>query len=272
MKQQIPRSARDVLARQTAADEHPAADLLSGFMEHALSSDENARVTTHLAACADCREILFLASAATPEEQRAVAAAQYVPIVAAKVSDVRPAATGFQRPHLAWLSWKWAVPALAALVMVAGVVVRQVTRTQGAATQTVAMNAGSSPPTSPGETNALSATTSESARAVTLPPSPKPTAEVKASSKERSPAPADGVEARAGTAEAAGEFGDARAAGPASVAGTGCEGPRDYSSGNACAASGRRRKLRRSRSPRQLRRRRRRRIRRRHGSRAGTGT
>src|SRR5271166_4951869 len=172
MKPEIPRSARNVLARQTAADEHPSADLLSGFMEHALSSDENARVTTHLAACADCREIVFLASAATPEEQRAVAAAAYV----------APYAPSVQTPRFPWISWKWAVPVLAALVIVAGVVVRQVTRAPSAATQTVAMNAPSTLPTSPAQTNALSMATSESESAAAPPSSPGPAAEAKASS------------------------------------------------------------------------------------------
>ncbi len=67
---ELPRSVREALARQTAADEHPSADLLNGFVEHALAADENARVTTHLSACADCREIVFLASSAV-EEPRA---------------------------------------------------------------------------------------------------------------------------------------------------------------------------------------------------------
>jgi hypothetical protein len=103
MKQEIPRSARDVLGRQTAADEHPSADLLSGFMERALSADENARVTMHLARCADCREILFLASAATEPEQRVAAADQQ---------------GGLSARQRGWAWWKWVAPAVAAVIIV----------------------------------------------------------------------------------------------------------------------------------------------------------
>jgi hypothetical protein len=70
MKHQLPQSARDALARQTAADEHPSADLLNGFLERALAAGENARVTAHLASCAECRDIVFLASTANEDEQR----------------------------------------------------------------------------------------------------------------------------------------------------------------------------------------------------------
>ena len=51
-------SARNALARQAAAGEHPSADLLNAFVERALSTGEDERVTSHLAACAGCRQIV----------------------------------------------------------------------------------------------------------------------------------------------------------------------------------------------------------------------
>ncbi len=157
---ELPRSVREALARQTAADEHPSADLLNGFMEHALAADEHARVTTHLSVCADCREIIFLAGATVEEEQQvALAAAQSVPrVAAANLAEVRPALTIPERPRVAWLSWKWLVPAVAALAIVTTVVVHHINRPLIQNSQTVAMNSPSSLLIAPEQSNTQSAT------------------------------------------------------------------------------------------------------------------
>jgi hypothetical protein len=105
MKQGLPESARDALARRTTADEHPSADLLSGFAEQALSAAEKKQVMTHLAACAECREVAFLASSAMPQER--------------PVSEVI-AAPGWRR----WMSWKWIVPLATAIVIAVAVIPR----------------------------------------------------------------------------------------------------------------------------------------------------
>src|ERR1700744_3400974 len=128
MKQEFPRSARDALARRPAADEHPSADLLSGFLERALGTDENTRVSAHLASCAECRDIVFLASGANQDEQP-TASGQAVPSVWTR-----------------WGAWKWLAPAMAALAIVAGVEVgRHRNRSAEApATATVAMTTPSS--------------------------------------------------------------------------------------------------------------------------------
>jgi len=105
MKQEFPRSARNALARQAAADEHPSADLLNGFVERALGADDNARVSAHLASCADCRDVVFLASAASQDEHPA-ASAQAAPAAWAR-----------------WGTWKWLAPALGALAIVSGVLI-----------------------------------------------------------------------------------------------------------------------------------------------------
>ena len=106
MKAEIPRSARQLLARQPAPDEHPSADLLAGFAEQALSAAEKQRVTTHLTACAECREVVFLASAAAGDDQPAM-------------EKQREVAPGRRK----WTTWKWLAPALAAVVLVGIVIV-----------------------------------------------------------------------------------------------------------------------------------------------------
>jgi hypothetical protein len=129
MKHQLPQSARDALAHQTAGDEHPSADLLNAFLEHALAADENARVTTHLTSCADCREIVFLSSAANQDEQCAIAAQQYPAFY----------------PRSRWASWKWLAPTLAALAIFVGVIVYRVTTVNPPA-PTLAVNQPPTPP------------------------------------------------------------------------------------------------------------------------------
>ena len=105
MKQGIPKSVRDALTAQVPADEHPSADLLNGYAEHRLTGSENERVMTHLAACAECRDIVFLAGAAVEEPAlAAVAAAAPQPM---------------RRRRL----WKWLVPVAAVAGMVSGIVV-----------------------------------------------------------------------------------------------------------------------------------------------------
>lgn len=119
MKQGIPKSAQDLLARQTPGDEHPSADLLNGYMEQSLTASENAQVMTHLAACKDCREVVFLASAVTEEEMvPAVAAA-----MPARLEQIAAAADVRTKPRWAW--WKWAAPALAVIVVAGGVIVQR---------------------------------------------------------------------------------------------------------------------------------------------------
>ena len=129
MTPEIPQSARDALARQTATEEHPSADLLNGFVERALSAAEEKRVTAHLAACAECREVVFLAGAAA--DHPVAAAAGYEPVGT--------------KARGRWRSWRWLAPVLAMAVVVAGIVVeRQRSSTAHPAVgQTLAMNQSS---------------------------------------------------------------------------------------------------------------------------------
>ncbi len=145
MSEGLPKSARDVLAKQTAAgpgsperpdlalwggDAHPSPDLLNAFVEQSLSDDENGVVLGHLASCSECREVIFLTSGVAEEELLALVR-QLPELMAArtpaKVLRVRPAAAppqdGMQpgtkpRRQAPRRWWKWAVPALAAVVVV----------------------------------------------------------------------------------------------------------------------------------------------------------
>ena len=55
---------------------HPGAELLSAFAEHALPEPERARILAHMAACARCREVVYLAQSAADEELAPAAAVQ----------------------------------------------------------------------------------------------------------------------------------------------------------------------------------------------------
>src|SRR4029077_6626116 len=58
----LPKIVRQRLRGPTSVSgPHPDADLLTAFAEKSLQDPERARVTDHLARCADCREIVALA-------------------------------------------------------------------------------------------------------------------------------------------------------------------------------------------------------------------
>src|SRR5690242_2297107 len=128
MSEGLPKSARDVLAKQTAADPHLSPDLLNAYVEHSLSDEENSVVLSHLAACADCREVVFLASGVAEAELLAMAQAETarVKVHVAEAVLAGPAAprqlareeqhrvAGQLQPPSPRRWWKWAVPAFAA--------------------------------------------------------------------------------------------------------------------------------------------------------------
>src|SRR4051812_25019106 len=61
-KNRLPKIAQSRLRQQAgaSADAHPDANVLSAFIEQALGSAERQNVLSHLAVCADCREIVAL--------------------------------------------------------------------------------------------------------------------------------------------------------------------------------------------------------------------
>jgi putative zinc finger protein len=131
MKHSIPKSAQDVVGRQAAPQEHPSADLLNGFVEQALSGAEKEQVTTHLAACAECREVVFLAGG--DEEAPLPAMHRPLPVASSRWT---------------FWSWKWVVPSVAAVAIAVGVTLMRERsgQPQPAASPTTSMNAPSVAP------------------------------------------------------------------------------------------------------------------------------
>lgn len=128
MKQELPKSLREALARQTAGDVHPSADALTAFVEHSLPHRESQGITDHLAQCADCREVVFLAAGAIEEpvgEEQELMPADAVrrisPALLAKAGEA-PVKASRRRGWRWW--WVWA-PAVAVVLIVAGVVIDQ---------------------------------------------------------------------------------------------------------------------------------------------------
>ena len=102
---QFDKAIRDGLARQAVAPStvHPDPDMLTAFLEQALSQPERQQILQHLSLCGDCRQVLTLAM---PEAQVALAAAA-----------AQPETSIWNR----WLVVRWAAAA-AAVIVVAGTV------------------------------------------------------------------------------------------------------------------------------------------------------
>jgi Photosynthesis system II assembly factor YCF48 len=169
MSQKLPKAIRKALARQAAGDAHPSSDVLTAFMEHSLPGRESQQITDHLAKCADCREVVFLASAAVEEsageEQElmpevavprispALQAKSVVPRVTAGAGPAKEAVP--ESPRREW-RWRWAwLPVAAAALLVSALLVQrsQFTKNAPQSSATIASNqplpfARTSPPTS----------------------------------------------------------------------------------------------------------------------------
>jgi len=96
----IPNFVRDRLKAQPSASDHPDANVLTAFSEHALMDPERARVLAHLAQCADCRDVLALAL--PPVEAQAA------------VSSPAPSNSWLRGPVLRWASLAACVVVVAA--------------------------------------------------------------------------------------------------------------------------------------------------------------
>jgi hypothetical protein len=105
VKQSEPNALRLELARSQQAGPHPDADVLTAFSENALLDRERKEVMAHLAVCADCREVLSIATSAAPGR------------VAETQPQLLPPAT--LSPLRAWLPW---VATAAAVVIAASAV------------------------------------------------------------------------------------------------------------------------------------------------------
>ncbi len=147
MNYELPKPIREALARQMAHDAHPSADVLTAFAEQGLHHDERQRVIDHLAQCTECREVVFLASNAVEEavgeEQKLVAAAARVRSLLLCWRSLWPRKRGPVRVTLqnrarrAWRHWWVWVPAVAVVLVVAGVVIEKRSE-YGPGTMTVA--------------------------------------------------------------------------------------------------------------------------------------
>lgn len=69
---ELPKIAQDRLIKSYPGP-HPEADLLAAFTEQSLSAGERERVLAHLAACADCREVVHLGLPPLEESQQVFA-------------------------------------------------------------------------------------------------------------------------------------------------------------------------------------------------------
>ena len=131
MSEGIPKSARDALAKQTVAEPHLSPDLLNAYVEQALSEAEKVQVTAHLACCRDCREVVFLASAATQELEPALVAAAaprnvlQPAVAAARAEQLQGCAVLQPRPKQPKMWWKWALPLTAVVVVGATILVER---------------------------------------------------------------------------------------------------------------------------------------------------
>ncbi len=100
---EIPKSARELLARQTAPEVHPSPDLLNAYVEQALSGAEKDNVTEHLAACADCRDVVFLASQSQEQEEEVELPFVATATRAQQAMDAMPLPACPRRRHRRWL-------------------------------------------------------------------------------------------------------------------------------------------------------------------------
>jgi hypothetical protein len=171
MNQEIPKPLRNALARQAVGDVHPSPDVLTSFMERTLAPPESEAVTHHLAQCAQCREIVFLASNAAEDEvgdERFAAAAAgraaAMPVYAASSRpDIARAKTP---PRSRWtIRTRWAVLSAAAVVLVSGGLVVQSWRATHEYQTTEVVRVYRPAPVSPPEQPTVQAPNSQTAAA-----------------------------------------------------------------------------------------------------------
>jgi hypothetical protein len=106
----LPQIVRRRLPRQVDAAPHPDPDQLSAFVERCLPEAEHAGVLQHMAACTDCREIVFLSLPAEEVGQQAIA-----------------------KTRVGWMQWpalRWSAVAACALVVGAAVTLHRQPRSE----------------------------------------------------------------------------------------------------------------------------------------------
>ncbi|MFZ0914562.1 MAG: YCF48-related protein [Candidatus Korobacteraceae bacterium] len=177
MNQEIPKPLRNALARQAVGDVHPSPDVLTSFMERTLAAGESEAVTHHLAQCAECREIVFLASNAAEDEvgdgrelvaAAAVGRAAAMPVYAAtsRLDTARAAASRSR-----WtIRIRWAVSVAAAVVLVSTGLVLQFRRaTSGYQTAPLTVAGNRPAPASPEAQQSVPPSSQEAAAKTPVP-------------------------------------------------------------------------------------------------------
>lgn len=182
MNPELPKPMLDALSREATPAAHPSPDVLTTFVERSLSGGEKQQIIDHLARCAECRDVVFLASnaadepvpEATDEDQRlaAVRRLRFSEAFAARPSAVEamasePLAEKPRRTRFPRLIW--AVPVAAGVVVIAGILIQQRFVEGRTATQ-LASNASSKvyPPAPQPETPPISSQSSSVAVAAPL--------------------------------------------------------------------------------------------------------
>jgi Photosynthesis system II assembly factor YCF48 len=197
MNQEIPKPLRKALARQAVADVHPSPDVLTSFMERTLAAGESEVVTHHLAQCAECREIVFLASNAAEDEVgngRRLVAAAAAGRAAAMPSYATASRLDTARAEASRRRWtirtRWAVSVAAAVVLVSTGLVLQFRRaTSGDQTAPLTVASNRPAPASPQAQQSATAPSSQEPAAKT----PVPEMLAKAAPRQITAAPAKKV-------------------------------------------------------------------------------
>lgn len=117
--QKIPQIVGERLKAGAAVSGHPDADSLTAFTERSLSERERAGVLTHLAACADCREMVALALRATDSLETAPLAIRR---------------SLFQWTPFTWPAFRWGFAAAGVVLIVLGAVEFEQRKTERSAT------------------------------------------------------------------------------------------------------------------------------------------
>jgi Photosynthesis system II assembly factor YCF48 len=173
MNQEIPKPLRNALARQAVGDAHPSPDVLTSFMERTLAPGESEVVTHHLAQCAECREVVFLASNAAEDEARdeeelvaaaSISRAAAMPVYAA---SSRPDSALAEASRRRWtIRIRWAVSvAAAALLVSAGLVLQYWRAASGDQTAPLTVASNRPAPVSPQAQQSATAPNSQEASA-----------------------------------------------------------------------------------------------------------
>jgi hypothetical protein len=100
--QSIPQIVRERLKAEATASGHPDADFLTAFAEQSLSKRERAGILKHLAACANCREIIALALPASGE--------------------LGNASVAIRRPWFVWPALRWGFATAGLALLAVGIV------------------------------------------------------------------------------------------------------------------------------------------------------